>query len=105
MVALKTIQRRALWQRRSTLNEDYVVAARSPPHRKALLMRKRIETAFSQLAAMFPRHIHAVSLRGFLMKVAGFVIAFALDKAFIQQLGLSRERVSDIISLSPGGAT
>jgi IS5 family transposase len=47
------------------------------------LMRKRIETAFSQIKAMFPRHIHAVSFRGFLLKVSLFVIAFALDKALI----------------------
>lgn len=47
------------------------------------LMRKRIETVFSQVKAMFPRHIHAVSFRGFLMKVSFFVIAFAIDKAFI----------------------
>ena len=47
------------------------------------LMRKRIETVFSQIKAMFPRHIHAVSFRGFLMKLSFFVIAFALDKAFI----------------------
>jgi DDE family transposase len=47
------------------------------------LMRKRIETAFSQIKAMFPRHIHAVSFRGFLLKVSMFVIAFAIDKAFI----------------------
>jgi hypothetical protein len=47
------------------------------------LMRKRIETAFSQLTAMFPRHIHATSFRGFLLKVSWFVIAYALDKAFI----------------------
>jgi hypothetical protein len=46
-------------------------------------MRKRIETAFSRLTAMFPRHIHATSFRGFLLKVSFFVIAFALDKAFI----------------------
>jgi hypothetical protein len=47
------------------------------------LMRKRIETVFSQIKAMFPRHIHATSFRGFLLKVSLFVIAFALDKAFI----------------------
>ena len=47
------------------------------------LMRKRIETVFSQITSMFPRHIHAVSFRGFLLKVSLFVIAFALDKAFI----------------------
>jgi hypothetical protein len=52
------------------------------------LMRKRIETAFSQFTAMFPRHVHATSFRGFLLKVSWFVIAFALDKAFIQQLEL-----------------
>jgi hypothetical protein len=47
------------------------------------LMRKRIETVFSQIKAMFPRHIHATSFRGFLLKVSLFVIVFALDKAFI----------------------
>ncbi|HKP72793.1 MAG TPA: IS982 family transposase, partial [Pyrinomonadaceae bacterium] len=47
------------------------------------LMRKRLETVFSQIKAMFPRHIHATSFRGFLLKVSLFVIAFALDKAFI----------------------
>ncbi len=47
------------------------------------LMRKRIETVFGQITAMFPRHIHAVTLDGFLLKVSLFVIAFALDKAFI----------------------
>ena len=46
------------------------------------LMRKRIGTAFSRLTAMFPKHIHATSFRGFLVKVSFFVIAFALDKAF-----------------------
>ena len=47
------------------------------------LMRKRIKTVFSQIKAMFPRHIHATSFRGFLLKVSLFVIAFAIDKAFI----------------------
>ena len=47
------------------------------------LMRKRIETVFSQITSMMPRHIHAVSFRGFLLKVSLFIIAFALDKAFI----------------------
>lgn len=47
------------------------------------LMRKRIETVFSQITNLFPKHIHAVTLDGFLLKVSLFVIAFALDKAFI----------------------
>lgn len=48
-----------------------------------VLMRKRIETAFSQITSMFPRRIHAVSLKGFLMKVSFFIIAFTLNRAFI----------------------
>jgi hypothetical protein len=47
------------------------------------LMRKRIETVFSQIAGLLPKQIHAVTLDGFLLKVSMFVIAFALDKAFI----------------------
>lgn len=47
------------------------------------LMRKRIETVFSQIISLFPKHIHAITLDGFLLKVSMFIIAFALDKAFI----------------------
>lgn len=39
--------------------------------------RKRVETAFSQLAALFPKHIHAVTSTGFELKVVGFILAFA----------------------------
>jgi hypothetical protein len=48
-----------------------------------VMMRKRIETAFSQITSMFPRHIHAVTLKGFLIKVSFFIIAFTLERAFI----------------------
>ena len=47
------------------------------------LMRKRIETVFSQIISMFPKHIHAVTLDGFLLKLSMFIIAFALGEAFI----------------------
>jgi hypothetical protein len=47
------------------------------------LMRKRIETVFSQITSMFPKHIHAITLNGFLLKLSMFIIAFALGKAFI----------------------
>lgn len=47
------------------------------------LMRKRIETVFSQITRLFPKQIHAVTLNGFLLKLSLFIIAFALDKAFI----------------------
>ena len=46
-------------------------------------MRQRIQTAFSRLTAMFPRHIHATRFPGFLLKVSFFVIALSFDKAFI----------------------
>jgi hypothetical protein len=47
------------------------------------LMRKRMETVFSQISSLFPKHIHAVTLDGFLLKVSMFIIAFAIGKAFI----------------------
>lgn len=47
------------------------------------LMRKKIETVFSELTRLFPKRIHAVTLKGFLMKVSFFIIAFTLDRAFI----------------------
>jgi hypothetical protein len=47
------------------------------------LMRKQIETTFSQITNLFPKKIHAVTFQGFLLKVSLFVIAFAIDKAFI----------------------
>ena len=44
------------------------------------LMRVRIETTFSQISASFPKWIHAVTLNGFLLKVAFFVFAFTMDR-------------------------
>jgi hypothetical protein len=46
-------------------------------------MRKRIERPSSRLTAISPRHIHAISFRGFPLKVSFFVIAFTLEKAFV----------------------
>jgi hypothetical protein len=49
-----------------------------------VMMRKRIETVFSQITNLFPRHIHTVTFRGFLMKISFFIIfAFTLERAFI----------------------
>jgi len=48
-----------------------------------VMMRKRIETVFSEITSLFPKRIHAVTLKGFLMKVTFFIIAFTLDRAFI----------------------
>ena len=37
--------------------------------------RKMVETAFSGIARLFPKHIHAVTTRGFELKVALFACA------------------------------
>ncbi|GAB3413470.1 IS982 family transposase [Niabella aquatica] len=43
-------------------------------------MRKGIETAFSQIKALFLRKIHAVTFKGFLIKLVMFMLAFTLNK-------------------------
>lgn len=42
-------------------------------------MRKRIETSFSQISALFPKKIHAVTAPGFELKIVCFVLAFAIQ--------------------------
>ena len=42
--------------------------------------RKRVETAFSGIAAMMPRSIHAVTPRGFEIKTFLFVLAYAISR-------------------------
>jgi uncharacterized membrane protein len=43
-------------------------------------MRKGIETTFSMLKALFLRKIHAVTFKGFLLKLMMFIVAFTLGK-------------------------
>jgi hypothetical protein len=43
-------------------------------------MRKKIETTFSEVKALFLRKIHAVTFKGFLIKVLLFVMATTLNK-------------------------
>ena len=45
--------------------------------------RHYIETVFSGITSRFPKFIHAVTMDGFLLKVATFIIAFTLEVAFI----------------------
>lgn len=40
--------------------------------------RKQIESSFARIADLMPKHIHAVTSRGFELKTALFVIAFAI---------------------------
>lgn len=47
------------------------------------IFRKRIETAFGDLMKLFPKTIHATSLKGFLLKISLFLFAFQIDEAYI----------------------
>ncbi len=47
------------------------------------MIRRRIETAFSLISSLFPKWIHAVTLRGFLIKISLFIFASTLDRAFL----------------------
>jgi len=43
-------------------------------------MRKGIETTFSEIKALFLRKIHAVTFKGFQLKLMLFIVAFTLNK-------------------------
>ncbi len=47
------------------------------------LMRKYIETTIGEIAKLFPKKIHATNLDGVLLKIALFLFAYQVDKAFI----------------------
>jgi hypothetical protein len=42
--------------------------------------RKRIETTFSEINALFPKTIHAVTSHGFILKIILFLFAYLLSK-------------------------
>lgn len=44
--------------------------------------RKKIENTFADISAKFPKKIHAVTAKGFLLKILCFIIMFTLDKQF-----------------------
>lgn len=44
--------------------------------------RKRIETSFSEITALFPKRIRAVTLNGFIAKLWFFIMAYAIKKHF-----------------------
>ena len=46
-------------------------------------LRHPIETLFSQITQRFPKSIHAVTMDGFLLKVAAFILVFTLESAFM----------------------
>ncbi len=48
------------------------------------LMRKYIETTIGEISKLFPKKIHATNFNGFVLKIALFLFAYQVDKAFIQ---------------------
>ena len=46
-------------------------------------LRHPIETLFSQITQRLPKSIHAVTMDGFLMKIAAFIIVHTLESALI----------------------
>lgn len=68
---LLKIQRKSNAKRIDTLEQKY----------EKLKMRKRVETAISDIKKMFPRTIHAVTLEGFLIKLTLFVFGLQLNKS------------------------
>jgi len=48
------------------------------------LMRKYIETTIGEISKLFPKKIYTTNLKGFLLKIALFLFAYQIDKAFIQ---------------------
>ena len=51
------------------------------------VVRKRVETTISGITALFPKSIHAVTPRGFELKVFCFVLAFAFQSLSCQSSG------------------
>ena len=48
------------------------------------IFRKQIETVFGEISKLFPKKIHATTLKGFALKISLFLFAYQIDKAFIQ---------------------
>ena len=49
-------------------------------------MRKRIETVFSQITQLFPKNIHAVTSKGFYLKIFNFILAYLFTLIFKPEL-------------------
>lgn len=53
-----------------------------PPYEEYTIevMRKRVETTFSEISGLFPKKIHAVTQHGFILKVIIFLFSYSLKK-------------------------
>lgn len=52
----------------------------NPAARRAIsYLRKKVETSFSRMTQLFPKTIHAVSSKGFVLKIISFILVFAIQ--------------------------
>ncbi len=68
----------AIMRKKNSLRPDQPYVAYLKQH-----LRHAIETLFSQITQRFPKSIHAVTMDGFLMKIATFIIVHTLESALI----------------------
>lgn len=68
-------------------NNRYLIAERKSNSKRPMdgclrymqnYWRKRIETAFSRITGLFPKYIHAVTSKGFELKVFAFILVYSL---------------------------
>jgi hypothetical protein len=73
------VQRRKLSKRPLSAERRYIQG----------IMRKRIETAFSEIIALFPRVINAVTSFGFEIKIFNFILAYTFKLFFKNKVALA----------------
>jgi len=59
--------------------ENFPQAEANPAARRQSYLRKKVETSFSRITGLFPKTIHAVSSKGFVLKVISFILVFAIQ--------------------------
>lgn len=69
---------RAIGRKSNSKKKDIPAVAFIKEH-----MRKSIETSISQICTQMPRHIHAVTVDGFIIKLILFVMAFQFEKTVL----------------------
>jgi len=66
------------------LRKDSVRRARPEVEARKQIIRHPVESFFSGILSHFGRHVHAVTFRGFQLKLLLFLLAYSLNKAVIQ---------------------
>jgi hypothetical protein len=64
------VARKSNSKRKKEAYEEYVIG----------IMRKRIETTFSEISTLLPKKIHAVTDNGFILKVIMFLFSYSLNR-------------------------